>query len=163
MNLPDLLADSLTRNGEMLKGTLADFSDADMLKRPCPGANHAAWQLGHLISAETSMVNGAKPGAMPELPAGFKEKFSKETAKIDEPAAFPNKSELVALFEKTRAASAKWASGLTPADMEQPAPERMQRMAPTVGHMVLLMPTHTAMHMGQFQVIRRALGKPLLF
>jgi hypothetical protein len=42
-----------------------------MLTRPVPGANHPAWQLGHLIVAETNAVNLVKPGAMPELPAGF--------------------------------------------------------------------------------------------
>ena len=36
----------------MLQFTLGDFSDADMLARPAPSANHAAWQLGHLIAAE---------------------------------------------------------------------------------------------------------------
>jgi hypothetical protein len=163
MTTTDLFADALARNGEMLKMTLADFSDADMLKRPTPAANHAAWQLGHLINAETGMVSAAKPGAMPELPAGFKEKFTKETAKIDDPAAFPKKAELLALFEKARGASVKWARDLTPAEMDQPTPERMQRFAPTVGHVALAMPSHTAMHIGQFQVIRRALGKPLLF
>jgi hypothetical protein len=163
MNTSDLFADGLHRNGEMLKGTLADFSDAEMLKRPTPAANHAAWQLGHLILAETGMVSAAKPGSMPELPAGFKEKFTKETSKLDDPAAFPKKAELIALFEKAREASVKWARALTPAEMDQPTPDRMQRFAPTVGHIALLMPAHTAMHVGQFQVIRRALGKPVMF
>src|SRR5271170_7679494 len=56
MTQMELSADVLTRNLEMLRMTLADFSDADMLVRPCPGANHAAWQLGHLTAAETRMT-----------------------------------------------------------------------------------------------------------
>jgi len=39
----------------------------------------------------------------------------------------------------------------------------MQRMIPTMGHLVQLLPSHFAMHVGQMQVIRRKLGKPLLF
>ena len=58
MNTIQLLADVLNRNLEMLKATIADFSDADMLARPVPSANHAAWQLGHLINSESNMLKG---------------------------------------------------------------------------------------------------------
>ena len=59
-----------------------------MLKRPAPGANHVAWQLGHLISAETRLVEAAKPGSMPPLPEGFAERHSKDTAASDNPEGF---------------------------------------------------------------------------
>jgi len=158
-----LPAELLAGNIGFLKGTLADFSDADMLARPVPAANHAAWQLGHLIVAETNMVNSVKPGAIPELPAGFKEKFTKETSKIDDPAAFPKKDQLLAQFEKTRAATVAWAKSLTPAEMQQATPEAMARFVATVGALAYMIPVHVAMHIGQFQVIRRKLGKPVMF
>ena len=63
-----LLTDLLRRDIEMVKATLADFSDADLLARPCPGANHAAWQLGHLIGAESRMMNAVQEGVVPPLP-----------------------------------------------------------------------------------------------
>lgn len=163
MSLMPLHAELLAGNVGFLKNTLADFSDADMLARPVPAANHAAWQIGHLIVAETSMINSVKPGAMPELPAGFAEKFHKDNAKNNDAAAFPKKDELLAQFEKTRAATVEWAKGLTPADMGKPTSERVARFAPTVGHLASMLPNHVMMHVGQFQVIRRALGKPVLF
>src|SRR4051794_12687205 len=46
MTTTELMADVLAQNLEVVKSTLADFSDADMLVRPAPAANHAAWQLG---------------------------------------------------------------------------------------------------------------------
>jgi hypothetical protein len=52
---------------------LDDLTDADLLVRPIPGTNHIAWQLGHAIQAEHEMLQGVSPGAMPKLPAGFKE------------------------------------------------------------------------------------------
>lgn len=159
----ELMADALTTNLGMLKGTLADFSDADMLVRPAPAANHAAWQLGHLVTAETNMLRGVSPEAAPALPAGFAEKFTKETARSDDRSAFPTKAELLDAYEKARAATAQWVRGLTPADLDKPCPDRFQRFAPTWGHLALMMPLHTMMHVGQFQVIRRALGKPVLF
>ena len=39
----------------------------------------------------------------------------------------------------------------------------MAKFAPTVGAMLLLNANHTMMHAGQFTVVRRKLGKPVLF
>lgn len=163
MKSSDLTADLFQRNLDMLKMTLADFSDADMLARPCPGANHTAWQLGHLITAETHLINASTPGAMPELPAGFADKFNKSTAGSDDASAFPKKADLIALLEKTRAASIRWAKSLTDADLARPIEGPIKDFCPSVGHLLTLVPVHTAMHLGQFQVIRRKLGKPVLF
>jgi hypothetical protein len=163
MTANELLADMLTRNLEWVKNTLADFSDQDMLQRACPGANNAAWQIGHLTAAEWRMVNGVKPGAMPELPAGFAEKFSAETTKIDDSTKFPPKAELIAQFIKVRQATIAWTAALMPQDMDQPTPQRIRDWCPTAGHIAAMIPVHVAMHVGQIQVIRRKLGKPILF
>jgi hypothetical protein len=79
MTQSELIADQIQRSFGMLTMTLADFSDAEILMRPVPGANNVAWQLGHLVAAETMMLSAMKPGAAPELPAGFADKFNKET------------------------------------------------------------------------------------
>lgn len=148
---------------EMLKMTLGDFSDGDMLVRPVPAANHVAWQLGHVIASETEMIDMVKPGTMPALPAGFAEKFSKETTKVDDPAAFPKKAELISLFERQRKATIAFVQALSDKELDQPGPEPMRQFVPTVAALVLLTPAHLAMHMGQMQVVRRKLGKPILF
>jgi hypothetical protein len=159
----ELAADVLNRSHEMLKGTLGDFSDADFYARPCPGANHPAWQIGHLISAETHMVAAFNPNATAKLPDGFDKKFTKETAGKDDPAFFGSKAQLMDQLAKTRAASIAWVKTLKPADLDKPGPEKMRDFIPTLGHTVALIPAHSAMHVGQFQVLRRKLGKPLLF
>ncbi|HUB26334.1 MAG TPA: DinB family protein [Tepidisphaeraceae bacterium] len=159
----ELAADVLSRNVEILKMTLADFSDADMLVRPCQGANHAAWQLGHVIAAETRLVGMFGATGIPELPAGFADKFTKETSKKDDAGFFPGKAALCDQFVKTRAGTVAWVKTLKPADLDKPMPETMAARIPTLGHVVALLPTHMAMHIGQFQVIRRKLGKPVLF
>jgi len=163
MTPQELYADGLASNFEFLKAVLADFSDADLLARPCPGANHTAWQLGHLIVAETNMLNAVKPGTMPELPAGFAERFSKENTKVDDPKAFPKKDDLLNLFTKARAATINFAKSASQKDLDQKIEGRMARMVPTVAHLLGFTPVHVAMHVGQFQVIRRKLGKPILF
>src|SRR5437764_10572581 len=56
----------------LLANYLEGLSDADLFVRPVPGANHLAWQLGHLISSEVKMVKSQLPEARyPALPAGF--------------------------------------------------------------------------------------------
>ncbi|HEY8665325.1 MAG TPA: DinB family protein [Tepidisphaeraceae bacterium] len=162
MNLADFLAENCARNGEMLKMTFADFTDADLLVRPVPGANHAAWQMAHLINSEINLVKMADPNAPVERPAGF-EKYQDKTHGVDDPAFFPKKQELADAFAQTRAATVKWIRSLNEQDMQRPLPERMHRMAPTVGALAIGIGTHGIMHMGQLQVIRRKLGKPLLF
>jgi hypothetical protein len=163
MNQFDLTADVLKRNLDMFVATIGDFSDADIYVRPCPGANSPAWQLGHLVGAETWMIGTVDPNAMPKLPEGFDKKFSKETCKNDEPGCFGTKAELLDLLTKTRMATIAWVKTLKPADLEKPGPEPMKQFCPTVGHIVELLPTHFAMHMGQMQVARRKLGKPVIF
>ena len=41
---------------------------------------------------------------MPPLPAGFAEKYTKETSKLDDPKAFATKAELLEIHAKQRAA-----------------------------------------------------------
>jgi hypothetical protein len=162
MNTNQTFTDSLSRNFEMLKMTLADLSDGELLIRPAPGANHAAWQLGHLATAEARMVAAAK-GVAPELPAGFAERFKKATSESDDAGAFPRKQELLDTFAKVRATSIEWAKTLTPEQMDQDSPETIRAFCPKVGHMPSVLAEHAAMHLGQFQVLRRKLGKPVLF
>jgi len=163
MKTSQVAADMMDGTFGMLKSALSDFSDADFLVRPCPGANHTAWQLGHLISVETAMINGITPGAIPALPEGFDKKFTKETSSKDDPAFFPTRGQLLDQYYKTRAAVTVWVKKLSPEDLDKPCPERIKSMAPTVGHLLYLYVAHMSMHLGQVQVVRRKLGKPVLF
>jgi len=159
----DLIADVLQRNLGIVQNTLADFSDADLMARPCPGANHTAWQLGHLMASEVWMISGCNVGTAPTLPPGFADKYTAKTASIDDPAAFGTKAQLLEQFAKVRDASINWVKNLSATDVSKPGPEAMKGFCPTVGHIVLLLADHTAMHIGQMQVVRRKLGKPILF
>jgi DinB superfamily len=163
MSPMDAAASGLQRNLDMVNGTLSDFSDADFYTRPCPGANHPAWQIGHLISSESRSVAAFDPKAAPKLPDGFDKKFTKETAGKDDPAFFGSKAQLLDQLAKTRAATIAWVKTLEPADLDKPAPEQMRRYVPTLGDFLVMIPIHTAMHVGQFQVTRRKLGKPIMF
>jgi hypothetical protein len=159
----DLIADVLQRNLDMLNATVSDLSDADLLTRPVPAANHANWQIGHLILAETMMVKSFKPELAAPIPDGFDKKYNKEACTKDDPSFFASKQVLMDQFGKTRAASVKFVRSIAMTDLDKPSPEQMRNFLPTLGHVVFILPNHVAMHLGQIQVLRRKLGKPILF
>ncbi len=165
MEAKQLLVQNLHGNLEFLKSTLKDFSDADLFVRPCPGANHVAWQLGHLCGAESFMV-GAAGGKPADLPKEMGDVFKKEAATIDDPAKFgqfASKEVLLSAFGKVRQSSIAWVQSLSDADLDKPCPEKFRSWSPTFGILAAGLVTHVTMHIGQMQVARRKLGKPVLF
>lgn len=143
---------------------LSDLDDAELVARPVPGANHIAWQMGHLILSEPMLVKDDLTGAKyPELPAGFAAKHTKDTQSKDTPADFCTKAEYIDAFTKTREATVAAAQALSDADLDRPTQGGMAKFAPTLGSLLLLVSNHALMHGGQFSVVRRKLGKPVLF
>lgn len=141
---------------------LSDFSDADLLVRPVPNANHAAWQLGNVIVGDVFLVQSEIPSATyPALPAGFKELHGGDGASKD--TGFLTKAEYLKHFDDVRAATIAALNKLTDADLDTASTGPMKAFAPTWGEMFVLVSNHTLMHAGQFSVIRRKLGKPVLF
>ncbi len=141
---------------------ISDFSDADLMARPLPEANHAAWQIGHLIASEARMLAELGHSA-PELPEGFAESHGKEACTSDDSSKFLKKDEYMALMSKVSDATLAALAATAEADLDKPGPESMREIAPTVGSIYSLIGTHLLMHGGQFVVTRRKLGKPILF
>lgn len=163
MNAREVIRKSLDMSDFIVNGYLEDLTDAELLVRPVPGANHIAWQLGHLINSEHSMIAAALPGSMPALPAGFAEKYNSETAKLDDPKAFHTKAEYMKIKGEQRAATLKALEKMSDADLEKPSPEAFQSYAPTLCDLFGLHGAHYLMHGGQWAVIRRKLGRKPLF
>lgn len=159
MNINELFVYSLQQSFGMLENTLADMSDADLMTRPVPSANHANWQIGHMLATEVWFVSKIGGKAI-ELPAGFAERYTKETSKIDDASKFAKKEELLSLFKKARAATIELAKATPAAAFSEKGP---MDFVPTKGSVFNLASMHIAMHLGQIQVLRRKLGKPILF
>jgi hypothetical protein len=151
-------------SGQMIgMAYLGDLTDEELMHRPHAECNHIKWQLGHLIGSENQIINGVLPGSMPDLPDGFSERYTKETAKSDDAAAFDSKEELLSLYNEQRAAAVAKLESLNDDDLNQEGPEEMKTYAPTVGAAFNLLGGHWLMHGGQWAVIRRQLGRPPLF
>jgi uncharacterized damage-inducible protein DinB len=163
MNAKYAMKASLDSTMFMTKMFLEDLSDADILVRPVPGANHIAWQLGHLIVTEANIAKAIPDAKAAELPGDFAAKYAKETAGIDAPAAFHKKAELLAAYDKVRLATLATLDALPEAALDTPTTGPMAKHMPTYGSLFTLLANHTMMHAGQFTVVRRKLGKPVLF
>ena len=162
MNAKDAIRSSANLSTMVLKTYISDFDDADLMRRPGEGCNHLAWQLGHLISSEVQLLERVAPGQGTELPGGFADAHSKETCKNDDPADFCEKGTYVEIFDKVRAASLSALDAFAQSDLDNPAPEEFREYCPTMGDMFTMIATHPMMHAGQFVIVRRQLGKPIL-
>ncbi len=146
----------------VLKTYVSDLDDADLMRRPSEGCNHLAWQLGHLISSEVHLLNCIASDQGTELPDGFADAHSKENCENNDPAGFLGKAAYVELFDQVRAASLAALDAYAESDLDNPAPDDFREFCPTMGGMFTLIATHPMMHAGQFVVVRRQLGKPIL-
>jgi hypothetical protein len=164
MTGPEAIQLALKSTQSFMPMYLNDLTDADLLVRPVPGANHIAWQLGHLIVGEVFLAKDDLPGAKyPALPAGFAEQYTKETSGSDSPKGVLSKAQYLELFNAARTATIAAVAQLTPADLDKPTKGSMAKFAPRLGDLLQLMANHTLMHAGQFTAVRRKLGKPVVF
>lgn len=161
MKPADAFKIALNMTDFVLNKYLAEFSDAELLVRPGKGCNHIAWQLGHLIQSEQGIINQIRPGSGIELPAGFAENHAKDNAGCDDPALFCTKQEYLELYTRSRKNIKKILAEMADEEFDQPSPKGWDQF-PNVGAMMNLIVNHPMMHVGQFVVVRRLLGKPIV-
>jgi hypothetical protein len=145
MTMPtkDEIKAALKSNQDTLNSFLADLSDQDITVRQRMTSSSIAWQIGHLITTEVG-TGALVPGAeYPELPAGMKEVYGRETAGAAPPAESLKKAEYLDLFNKVRSATLAALDHLGEGDLDKPTPGSLARWAPTVGDLLLLMANHT--------------------
>ncbi|MFT3880051.1 MAG: DinB family protein [Gemmatales bacterium] len=161
MKPADAFKIALNMTDYILTKYLAEFSDAELLVRPGKDCNHIAWQLGHLIQSEQGIVNQIRPGSGIELPAGFKEAHSKENASCDDAGKFLTKQQYLDLYTKSRKNIKTILADMSDDEFDKPSPKGWDQF-PNVGAMMNLIVNHPMMHVGQFVVVRRLLGKPIV-
>jgi uncharacterized damage-inducible protein DinB len=142
---------------------LEDLSDNEMMVRPVEGCNHIKWQLGHLIVSENKMINAAVPGALPDLPLGFAQRYASDKSNDDAAISFDSKDELLQLYRQQRAATLRTLDGLTEQQLDAETHESIRSYAPTVGTAFVMQDSHWMMHAGQWAVVRRKLGRKPIF
>lgn len=141
---------------------LSDLTDEELLMRPVFGANHAAWQLGHLICSELAMISSADSSVKLILPEDFASVHSKESSGSNQPKDFHPKNVYLSLLRELRGLTLLTLSKLSESDLDLDGPGDMRAYAPTVGSLFVMIATHELMHSGQLAVLRRLLNKPVV-
>lgn len=162
MHAKDVIRNALDMSDTVIKRYVSDLTDDDLKLKAIDGMNPIGWQLGHLVASERSMMEAIKPGASPELPAGFDDAHGRENTSGLDVSKLRSKDEYVRLIDAQRAATKAVLDKLTDAELDAEAPERMRQIAPTVGAVMLLAGNHYLMHAGQFVAVRRKANKPVV-
>lgn len=161
MNVKDLLRHNVSFTHGITKMYIDDFTEDEMFVRALPGSNHLAWQLGHLIASERSLLE-AIGADVPGLPEGFAEAHGKENIDSDDPKDFRSKAEYLQLMEVMHEAANAKIDATDEAGLDAPTPEQIRGFFPNVGSVLLMAGGHEMMHSGQIAAIRRKLGKPIV-
>jgi len=164
MTHSDVIVEILERSLAMLQKALTDFSDADMLVRPTPTANHAEWMIGHLCKSESFMLGACGGDTADLLPAGFADCYPQVKGQLPEVANPLGKQALIDLFTKVRGRTIAFVKAAGEEALLKQVPSPFNKGSMTTVMFMLMMPSlHGSLHLGQIQVIRRVLGKPILF
>lgn len=160
MDTREALITNLKTSAMVCGAYLEDLTDEEAMHRPHPECNHINWQIGHLIASEHGMASAL--GELPDLPEGFADKYSKETASSDSAADFVPKTELMKIAATQHEAVVKLIGGMSDEDFDKPGPESMQSYAPTLGALANMLGAHWMMHAGQWVILRRQLGRDIV-
>lgn len=136
-----------------------DLTPADFAHQPCPGANSAAWVVGHLALTLRRTAERLGVAGLPALPEGFVERFSQTKKAADTQANLGDPPAMMALFDTCLDAVIGAVAKLPAETLAGPSPTPSP-IATNYGEALLFGSLHVAMHGGQLSTIRRSLGKP---
>lgn len=159
MDAKTAIKESLATADMVAWAYLDDLTDSELMQRPHPQCHHLNWQVGHLILSEHEMMSQIAKDKMPPLPDGFATRYTKETAASDDPAEFAAKDDLREAFKTQRASTLAFLDGMTDDVLDQPSGIPY---APTVGSVLAMQGAHWLMHCGQWVIVRRNNGKPVV-
>ncbi len=144
------------------RNTLAfveDVPDEKLCHQPVPGANHAAWVLGHLAYSDDVFVSGV--GGRPvKCSEAWQKQYGMGSTPTASRSAYPSKAELMDQLAARRADLVAWFQSLNEEQLAAPLPEGWTDFAPNQAAFPAAIVWHEGMHAGQLTVVRKSLGIP---
>jgi hypothetical protein len=156
----DVLVHGLMTSKMMLRFFTEDFKPDEYLHRATEKSNCAAWIIGHLALTDRSVAKSLGATDLPELPAGFDKRFSRDEG-CPQASTFGDVGALWPTFEKHRDLLIATVQRASQEQLDQPA-SRQTPMYKTLCEMIDFISLHTCVHIGQITTIRRSLGRPPL-
>jgi hypothetical protein len=147
---------------DYLREQVAVVAAGDMVAQPVGIVNHPAWTIGHLAHLCELLCGVA--GAPPWLPEGWAARYGTGSVPVADVGAYEAKDAALAILRDAEARLVHAVGRLDDSFLDRPFPDPSYReVFPTVRHaLTQVMVGHTAMHVGQLTVWRRAMGLPRL-
>ena len=145
---------------DFLHEQLADVAAADMVAQPNGIMNHPAWVIGHLTY--TCQLLGGAIGLPEWLPDDFAKRFGTGSVPIADAGAYETKDNALAMLRDARSRITRAVGELDDSRLDAPFPDESYRVVfPTIRHaLTQVLVGHSAYHVGQLTVWRRAMGLP---
>lgn len=147
---------------QFLHNMCADLTDEEFQHQPVPGANSAAWIVGHLALTAKRTAERLGATGVPSVTDEFVARFKATRQQAGNQLELGSKAELFALLDAAIEKLTEAIKALPPETLTAPPPKTAPPFVKCAGDMMLFGVMHITMHCGQLSTIRRSLGKPPL-
>lgn len=143
---------------DFLREQVAEVAAADIVAQPNGIVNHPAWVMGHL--AYVSQLLGDVIGLPQWLPDEWAERFGTGSVPVADAGLYETKDDALVILEDARSRITHAVEQLNDSRLDEPFPDESYRdVFPTISHFLTqVLVGHTANHVGQLSVWRRAMG-----
>ncbi|MEW5979290.1 MAG: DinB family protein [Acidobacteriota bacterium] len=139
---------------------VADVAEADMAAQPQGIRNHPAWVIGHLTV--TCQKLGGVIGVTEWLPEDWVRRFDTGSMPVADVGRYESKDKALAMLRQAQLRITQAVEQLDSARLDEPFPDESYRdVFPSIRHaLTQVLVAHSANHIGQLSVWRRAMGLP---
>jgi uncharacterized damage-inducible protein DinB len=155
----DLIAAGYRMAKGLIHRMVDDLSPEDFLHQPCPGANTAAWVVGHLAVSLRRTADRLGASDLPSLDPGLVTVLTQTGKPAGEQTGLGDPAALVRLFDECADRVIDVVGRVEAESLSRP-PAQAGTLATNYGEALLFGALHVAVHSGQLSTIRRSLGKP---
>ena len=143
---------------DFLREQVAGVDAADMVAQPNAIPNHPAWVIGHLTHS-CELLGGAI-GVAPWLPDDWAQRFGTGSVPTADAGAYESKEAALEMLRDAQARISDAVKSLDDGRLDEPFPDAAYRdVFPTIRHaLTQVLVGHTANHVGQLTVWRRAMS-----
>ncbi len=145
---------------DFLREQVADVAEADMVAQPNGIMNHPAWVIGHLTL--TCQLLGRAIGLPEWLPNDWAKSFGTGSVPVTDASLYETKNNALAMLRDAESRITQAVHQLDDSHLDELFPDESYRVVfPTIRHAITqVLVGHTANHIGQLSVWRRAMGLP---